>query len=79
MTDEKKPPQGVAGHPRITEVTEWRIEVGPEKVWIRRMAGEQACESYRFVDHGIAAVWLAAISQGFQPPRDLRAFGKAVG
>ena len=36
-------------------------------------------ESYALVSHAKGAVYLAAISQGFQPPRYLRACDKPAG
>lgn len=61
------------------EPSSWTVDVSDEGVLLTRMHEGRRCESYPIVSHAKGAVYLAAISQGFQPPRDLRACGKPVG
>lgn len=54
----------------------WVIDVRKEGVHLRRMHNGVPCESYRDVSPAVAAIWVAAIIQGYQPPRDLRRLDK---
>lgn len=56
------------------EISTWAITIGREGVSILRLHEGEPIETYRKVPHSVAAVWLAAISLGFQPPRDIRGF-----
>lgn len=57
----------------------WSIKVSDAGVQLTRIHNGKPNESYRAVDHARGAIFLAAISQGFQPPRDLRCLDKPVG
>lgn len=57
----------------------WLIEVSDKGVQMTRMHNGRPIESYPMVSHAIGAVYLTAISQGFQPPRGLLACDKPVG
>lgn len=61
------------------EPSTWTVEVNADGVLLTRMHEGRRCEAYPMVSHAKGAVYLAAISQGFQPPRDLRACGKPIG
>lgn len=50
----------------------WVIKVSKQGVRLLRLHHGKIIETYRRVDHAIGAVYTAAITQGFQPPRDLR-------
>lgn len=51
---------------------EWRVKITKNDVLLERLHDGQVIESYRKVSHAEAAVWLAAVSQGYEPPRALR-------
>lgn len=72
MNDEKKPPV-VSGAVGTVVPARWQVEVDEAGVQLRRVnrAGFPI-ECYTVVSHARAAVWLAAIAHGFQPPRDCR-------
>lgn len=69
MNDEKKPPV-VSGAVGTVVPARWQVEVDEAGVQLRRVnrAGFPI-ECYAVVSHARAAVWLAAIAHGFQPPR----------
>lgn len=67
-------PYGNAGSSDVAETSTWEITIDREGVSIVRKHEGKVIEGYRKVDGPVAAVWLAAISQGFQPPRDIRVF-----
>ena len=50
---------------------QWVIEINNEKVFFSRKWNGKTEESYAPVDVGRAAVFAAAIIQGYQPPRGL--------
>lgn len=53
----------------------WVLKVNDAGVQITRLHEGKTIEVYRAVSHAEGAIWAAAISQGFQPPRDLRECG----
>ena len=55
-------------------ISEWRISVHEKTIHIYRWHGDSQVprEVYRPVDRATGAVWMSAISQGLQPPRDIR-------
>jgi len=53
--------------PRAT----WQIEIAGDKVTFSRFKEDKCIESYGAVDKGRAAIYAAAIVQGFAPPRGL--------
>jgi hypothetical protein len=55
----------------VGEIVEWRIQINGESFFFSRYQDGSPIESYRTVDRAEAAVWSAAIIQGFQPPRHL--------
>jgi hypothetical protein len=61
------------------EEATWMIEVNVDGVMMTRMHDGKSVEAYRRVDHRTGAVYAAAITQGFQPPRNLMACGKPMG
>ncbi len=61
-------------------VRESSVTVGESSVVIRRLAADgRVIESYAPQPPGVAAVFLAAIIQGFQPPRGLVPLDKPAG
>ena len=50
------------------------LRVSADGLCVARWHEGRVCESYAFVPRDKAALYAAAISQGFQPPRDLRPF-----
>lgn len=53
--------------------SEWIVGVSAKGVNIIRLHHGRPIESYPMVKHAVAAVYLAAISQGLQPPKCLLA------
>lgn len=67
MCDENKRPAGTVV-PSI-----WHVDVDVDGVRLTRLNSRgHPMENYARVSHARGAVWLAAIGQGFQPPRDVR-------
>ena len=62
----------------ITSDAEFVMTINKDTMILKRMHGGIVVESYAPVSKERGAVYLAAISQGFQPPRDLRLFDKPV-
>lgn len=60
------------------EVT-WQIEILPEGFRFLRLFEGKVVEVYAIVDGRQAAVYAAAIIQGYQPPRALFDQGKPIG
>ena len=56
----------------------WNIEVDERGVRITRLHEGHVCESYGLVPHWKAAIYVAAIAQGIQPPRDLQECGEPL-
>lgn len=61
------------------EKATWLIEVSDDGVQMTRMHNGKANEIYPRVPHAKGAVYAAAITQGYQPPRDLRHSDKPAG
>lgn len=59
--------------------TTWQIEIRPDGFRFLRLFEGKAVEVYRVADGREAAVWAAAIIQGYQPPRVLTDQGKPIG
>ncbi len=57
----------------------WVVDMLRDGVHLTRMHNGFPCESYRAVSPAEAVIWLAAVIQGYQPPRDLRRLDKPVG
>lgn len=57
----------------------WVVDVLEDGVHLTRMHNGRPCESYRVVSCEVAVIWMAAVIQGYQPPRDLRRLDKPVG
>ncbi len=51
---------------------EWRISINDDRYTFARYANGRVVEIYRSVGQAEAAVWAVAITQGYEPPRDLR-------
>lgn len=60
-------------------VRESGVTAGESSVTIRRLADGRVIEAYAPQPPGVAAVFLAAIIQGFQPPRGLVPLDKPAG
>lgn len=61
------------------------IDIKDDEVHIMRLNGQAQLdlmnkidESYNVVQKGIASIYLTAIMNGFQPPRDLRHLDKPI-
>lgn len=61
------------------EEATWMLNVSDAGVKLIRMHDGKPVDVYRWVDHARGAIWAAAISQGFLPPRDLRECDRPVG
>lgn len=61
------------------EAATWMMVVDAEGVEMRRLHDGKPVEVYPKMDHARGAIYAAAISQGFQPPRDLRACDRPAG
>jgi hypothetical protein len=61
------------------ETAVWLIEVTDKGVKMLRMHNGKPIESYPRMTHAQAAISVAAITQGYQPPRDLRHSDKPFG
>lgn len=61
------------------EEATWMLKVNDSGVALTRLHDGKPVEVYRRVDHASGAIYAAAISQGFQPPRDLRVCDKPAG
>lgn len=93
--DEKKPPVGgvdweaferalapdslVESHGAKVEPATWLMRVTSGGLRLVRLHEGRVVESYRFADLREGAVWAAAISQGFEPPRALLGCGTPAG
>jgi hypothetical protein len=93
--DEKKPPVGgvdwetleralapgspVGAHGDKLDPAIWLMRVTSDGLRLLRLHEGRVVESYRFADLREGAVWAAAISQGFEPPRALRGCGTPAG
>lgn len=53
------------------QVDVWHVEIAGGRVSFSRWANGKCLESYGAVDKARAAVYAAAIVQGFEPPRSL--------
>jgi len=62
----------------MTSDAEFVMTINKDAMILKRMHRGAVVESYAPVSKERGAVYLAAISQGFQPPRDLRPFDKPV-
>jgi hypothetical protein len=58
---------------------EWRIQIEGETYYFNRYINGSASETYRSVCQAEAAVWVAAIIQGFEPPRRLNVSDRPAG
>lgn len=58
--------------------SQWLVTIAEDTVSLRRLNDGGVEEVYAPVSKERGAIYLAAISQGFQPPRDLRLFDKPV-
>lgn len=67
------------GQDAESQLATWMIDVQKDGVHLRRMHNGVPCESYGVVSPAVAAIWVAAIIQGYQPPRDLRRLDSTVG
>jgi hypothetical protein len=81
----QEPMAGEAGIPDLSEgvwaknFNGWAMEVSPAGIGFIRICKGRPNEVYRRVSPAAAAVYAAAISQGFEPPRALRDQDKPAG
>ena len=66
-------------HPPEQPSDTWLIQVFPTGVHFSRLHEGRTVESYARVGLDKAAIYAAAVIQGFEPPRDLRRLDKPVG
>lgn len=64
---------------RMNFSASWTMDIQRDGVQFCRTHEGRVVEAYALVDHRKAAVFVAAIINGFQPPRDLRDQGKPIG